>query len=48
MEFCPKSGKRCFKSEHHARRGMRRMGASLRTYRCQDCGHVHLTKKNAR
>ncbi len=45
-EICESSGKHCYRSETHAKAVMRRLSASLRTYRCEGCGKWHLTKKN--
>jgi len=46
MGKCNQSGKNCYRSEDHAKRVMKRLSASLRSYRCKACGSWHLTKKH--
>lgn len=42
---CEHTGKRCFSSKRHARRGMRRLRATLRVYLCRFCRWYHLTSQ---
>lgn len=44
-ERCERTGKRCYESERAARNMMRRLSARLRTYRCEFCRKIHLTKE---
>lgn len=46
MEVCEATGKQAYRSEDHAKRVMRHLSASLRTYKCPRCGRWHLSKKN--
>ena len=42
---CEKTGKRCFRSEREAKKGMRRLAHTLRVYLCEFCRFWHLTSK---
>lgn len=49
---CPASGKICYVSPQEAHQHMPRRGGKVRgmadTYRCEHCGHVHITGSRAR
>ena len=38
MKTCPIGGKHCYRSADHAKRVMRHLSASQRTYKCSACG----------
>ena len=37
-----------FGSKHQARRAVKTMGNTIRAYRCEECGWVHVTKQRKR
>ena len=43
--ICGKTAYPTAKRAHEAARRIARIGRELRTYRCFDCGHYHLTSK---
>jgi hypothetical protein len=44
-KLCEKTGKRCFSSADEARRGMKRLSARIRIYKCPECKYYHYTKQ---
>lgn len=45
---CARSGKRCFATRKHARDAARKTGPHCSVYRCQHCGHMHVTSQPER
>lgn len=43
MKTCPKSGKRCYDSEKHARRACKTAGNRTASIACPDCHALHVT-----
>lgn len=42
MAECEKRG---YTNEHAARRANKAMGNTIRPYRCEECGKIHVTKE---
>lgn len=42
--LCKTTGKRCYKDKVEAQRDNYHLPEEVKTYRCLDCGHVHITR----
>ena len=43
--LCEATGKVRYTNKHAARKAMKYAGTTIRVYRCDDCGGVHVTKE---